>query len=264
MGSLNNTPIKPLNKSEQVAADKLISAWNEANSKKVDSLFSFSQFGICAIDTKIAHPKSFNRMADYEEHIPKKQLHRAMRLVMENPKDLRKGLTVSGKNIDIAANIALLKIDSNIKSITLESFAKIKNPSVKKIESMKLNLDTKEFNEVLGGNDTAYDAILSKENSDTQEANDTKHYSHMPKGFEDRELFDNLTSGGVYTLTTQVLESMDTIKELESAKTQLEQDKTNLELELAKLQGQVEVYTDLSTVQANLFPSEIKNTERIA
>ena len=249
-------PLAPLTVSEQKAADKLIALWNTAKTNKVSATFSFIELGILAIATKIDHPISFNRMADYEEHIPKKQLHRAMRLVMKNPKDLRKALVVSGKNTDIAKNTALLVIDSKIQSITLESLSNMKDISVKKIEKIKLNLDIDSFNSVLGGDDTAYDSITSKEESDTKEADNKKHYSHMPEGFEDKKLFDNLTSGGVYVLTTQVLEDMALIAKLETDKAKLETDKRNLELELAKLNGKLEAYAEMPNGKANLYPDK--------
>lgn len=261
---VKENPVAPLNDSEQKAADKLIALWNTAKTNKVSATFSFIEFGLLSIETKITHPKSFNRMADYEEHIPKKQLHRGMKLVMENPSDLRKALVVSGKNTDIAKNTALLVIDSKIRSITLESLSNMKDISVKKIEKMKHYLDFDNFITVLGGDDAPYDAILSKEESDNAEANNKKHYSHMPEGFEDKKLFDNLTSGGVYELTTQVLENMVSIAELESDKVKLESEKTDLKLELAKLKGKLEVYADLPTVKANLFPDNEKYTKRIA
>lgn len=261
---IEGSPLVTLNQSEQKAADKLITLWKKDKANKVISTFSFIKFGILAIETKIAHPKSFNRMADYEEHIPKKQLHRAMKLVMENPKDLRKGLTVSGKNTDIAKNIALLVIDPKMQSITLESLSNMKDISIKKIEKIKLNLDIDAFNSVLSGDNTAYDSIISKENSDNEEANNKKHYSHMPEGFEDKVLFDNLTSSGVYELTTQVLENMNSIAELETKNNELKTKNTNLELELAKFKGKLEVYATLPVAKANLFPNNEKNNKRVA
>jgi regulator of replication initiation timing len=86
----------------------------------------------------------------------------------------------------------------------------------------------------------------------------------MPKGFEDKELFDNLTSKGVYPLVTQIFENTATINKLETKNSELKTVNTNLELELAKLKGKLEVYAELPIVKANLFPDNIKDNRRIA
>ena len=245
--SLMETPLAPLTISEQKATDKLIAAWDKTVSSQAAQTFSDIEFGILAIKTKIAHPKSFNRMADYEEHIPKKELHRCMSLVLKDPKVLRKALKISGKNVDIAKNTALLVIDSKIADMTLNGMANMIEPTKEKIDRMKLNLSDTDFKAVLGGNDTSYNAHMESLKSDKVKA----HNGQKPNGM-DTVRFEALFKGDKYALITLVYDYENNINIFEK---QIE----TLKLEKEKLQGKIEAYSEMQTVRAGIIPEKIKN-----
>lgn len=228
--SPDGSPLAPLNAVQNELAELLLSSYEKIKANKALEVYSNIEFGILAVETKIAHPKDFNKVADSEEVMPKKELHRLMKFVLENDVKFRKAMTVNGKNVNIEENIALLKIDKNMQEITLESLSKMIEPSTSKLSVMKKFLTDDEFKIVLGGDDKPYTDY--KDGIETKKQDD--HKAEKPNNMPD-DLYDSLFKAGIYPAIRQVAEFNEEIKDLNV-------EKQGFISEIANLKGQIEVY----------------------
>jgi hypothetical protein len=248
------SPLAPLNAAQNKLLSLLLSSYEKIAKNKVLELYSNIEFAILAIKTKINHPKDFNKVADSEELMPKKELHRLMKFVLEEDVNFRKAMMVNGKNVNIEENISLLKIDKNIQGITLKSLSKMTDPSIAKLTLMKKHLTDDEFKTVLGGDDKPY--IDFKNGIKTKKHNN--HIAEKPDTIS-ADLYDSLYDGGIYPAIRQIAEFMERVNDLES-------EKQDFISQVSNLKGQLEAYKDMaSPARFNLSNAELPSkTTRIA
>ena len=235
--------LKALTPTEILSREELSSSWNEVVNSARDKTFNFLTFGLVAVEKKKQHPIVFKRFADNEELIPKKELERAMKLVLEDSVNFRQAMKTAGKDVDIEANVDLLVVDSKIMHLTRESFSKLKKPSVSKIEIMKVNLSEKKFITVLKGNDKPYlehlDSIETKKIEN--------HKQEKPDNLTDEE-FESLYRGKIYSAIRQVSDFKEKVIDLTN-------EREELIKQVAKLEGQVELLQGMpNIVRANPIP----------
>ena len=243
--SPDGSPLAPLNVAQKKLLDLLLSSYKKIAENKALEIYSNIEFGILAVETKIAHPKDFNKVADSEELMPKKELHRFMKFVLEHDVDFVKGIKVNGKKVNIKENIALLKIDKKMEKITLESLSIMIEPSTAKLLVMKKHLTDDEFKIVLNGNDKPYNDY--KDGLETKKQDD--HKAEKPNNMSD-DLYDSLFKAGIYPAIRQVAEFKEEIKDLNV-------EKQDFISEIANLKGQIEVYKTMNpSITSNLTKAE--------
>lgn len=249
--SPDGSPLAPLNVAQQKLADLLSASFSKIAENQAKETFSYVKFALLAVETKIAHPIDFNKVADAEEFMPKKELHRLMQLVLENSVPFRKAMAVSGKNVDIDKNVALLKIDKNMQKLTLKSISNMIEPSRAKLLYMKKHLTDADFKTVLDGDDTPFNA--HKDSVETKKQ--AEHTAEKPDNIS-TDLYDSLYKAGIYPAIRQVAEFMGKVNSLETEK----QDYIS---EIANLKGQLQVFEKMSgTIQVDL--SEVEQSKQVA
>ena len=249
--NVNTSPAKsllaPLNVAQKQLADILSASYSKIIQNQAKETFSYVEFSLLLVRSKINHPKDFNRVAEAETIMPIKKLHSFTKLVLEKSVPFRKAMKVNGKNVDLAKNVALLKIDNKMQKITLKSISNMIEPSRAKLQEMKEKLTDAEFETVLSGNDTPYLDYKAKLVTKKQE----NHKAEKPENLSEAQ-FNNLHKAGIYPAIKQVAEFM---KEVNTLKV----EKQDFISEIANLKGQLQVFEKMvSTVKVDFKEAELQ------